>query len=55
MSFYQNLPQIHYEAQQAFESCSAKRNGFNDFGDDEYQPGLEVLAKSLDASLNLST
>ena len=41
MSFYQDLPQIHFKAQQAFESCSAK-NGFNDFGDDEYQPGLEV-------------
>lgn len=54
MSFYQDLPQIHYEAQQAFESCSPKRNGFNDFGDDEYQPGLEVLAKSLDAADDLN-
>ncbi|MAV76639.1 MAG: hypothetical protein CBD32_06900 [Actinobacteria bacterium TMED172] len=54
MSFYQDLPQIHHEAQQMFESCLAKKNGFNDFGGDEYQQGLEVLAKSLDAADDLN-
>ena len=54
MSFYQDLPQFHHEAQRAFESCSTKRSGFNDFGGNEYQPALEVLAKSLDAAADLN-
>lgn len=54
MSFYQDLPQFHHEAQRAFESCSTKRSGFNDFGGNEYQPALEVLAKSLDAADDLN-
>lgn len=54
MSFYQDLPQFHHEAQRAFQSCSTKKSGFADFGGDEYQPALEVLAKSLDAADDLN-
>ncbi len=54
MGFYHELPQLHHEAQLAFELSSPDRMGFNDFGGNEYQCALQVLAKSLDAADDLS-
>lgn len=48
------IPEKFAHAEAALHEAAAKQTGLNDFGDDEYLPGLSVLLRALDADLKLT-
>ncbi len=48
------IPEKFAQAEAALHEAAVRETGLNDFGDDEYLPGLRVLLRALDTDLKLT-